>query len=240
MAILDIRGKSVVNATRLRGHKGESQPKGRPMLRDSTTLGHSRRECHGGFLDYWLLPLERANIPRVWPHYEYEETERATGITAREMRRVLEVMHRMEVEADEICPAEAKAKVGKRIREGARKLFDADEVERVFAAYRRGLSMTMIAEELGLTPNRVKSIRKAAMTNGTWPSCSEREALPDKARRVTREEIAVVRKLHAVAGFTQEQVAAKLNLPINRVKAICRFARRHGAWAAPAKGPVAS
>lgn len=168
MAILDIKGRSVINATRMRGHKGQGQPKGRPMLRDNTTLGHSRREGHGGFLDFWLLPLEASG-------YDYEATERATGIDARHMRRVVEVMGRMEVEAEETCTESRKQAVRETVSasvkaRGLRPVSQAEIAMVYEGTVIRKLPSRRVAQEMGISMARLQTVRSLARSRGQWPS----------------------------------------------------------------------
>lgn len=219
MAILDIGGRSLFGATRLRGYKGDSEPKGKPQVRDGATLGSSRREGEGGFLDFWLKPLIASN-------YDYQATERKTGISAGHTRRVVEVMSRMETEAEAICPAAEKKVMGDRVRVGIRSsaanrriVTDTDIAAVVDAHVNRGMSLSQIAKDLRISMGRVDSIRIAATKAGKWPSGIHRNPITDA-------DIQSVRKLHLAAGFDQAETARRMGVTVNRVQAICKAIRR--------------
>ena len=165
MAILDIRGKSVVNAPRLRGYKGEGERKGRMPARDSA-LSHS-----GGMLNHWLLPLKASG-------YDFEATERATGIDAGHMRRVVAVMSRMEYEAEQTCTGTRKRAVRAALSESVRarglRPVSQGEIAKVYeGTVIRNLPARQVAEEMGITMARLQAVRSLAKSRGQWPSSGE-------------------------------------------------------------------
>ena len=160
MAILDIRGKSVVNAPRLRGYKGEGERKGRMP---ASALSHS-----GGMLNHWLLPLKASG-------YDFEATERATGIDAGHMRRVVAVMSRMEYEAEQACTGTRKRAVRAALSESVRarglRPVSQGEIAKVYeGTVIRGLPARRVAEEMGITMTRLQTVRSLAKSRGQWPS----------------------------------------------------------------------
>lgn len=162
MAILDIGGKSVVNANRLRGYKGEGERKGRMPARDHA-MSHS-----GGFLDFWLKPLLASK-------YDYEATERKTGISAGHMRRVVAVMSRMEYEAEKTCTAERKESVRKALTGSVKarglNAISQGEIARVYeGTVVRNLPAREVAREMGITMARLQTVRSLAKSRGQWPS----------------------------------------------------------------------
>lgn len=165
MAILDISGRSLIGATRLRGYKGDSKPKGKP---------HSGKDDRGGLLDFWLKPLEASG-------YDFEAIERLTGISPRHMRHVVAVKSRMELEAEKTCTEARKQAVRKGLTESAKarglKVITHDEIAGVYeGTIVRKLPARKVAQEMGITMARLQTVRSLAKSRGQWPSAGEEVA----------------------------------------------------------------
>lgn len=160
--ILDINCSNVLRVRpRQRGRKGDSQPAGEGRGRSS--LSHS-----GGLLDYWLKSL-------VAGGYDYEAVERKLGVSASHMRRVVELMGEMELEAEEARTASHKLATREALTESVKARgftpITHAEIARVYeGTVVRNLPAREVAREMGITMARLQTVRSLAKSRGQWPS----------------------------------------------------------------------